>query len=1240
LVRFELTKDNEIISYHGTHLLKNIFIMVTSHREVHVQDELNVPRLLWGKLLQLEVIDTTNKEIYNKEFKLFYILEALNDLFEQDNSIKTAGSTTELFLNSALGKILISLLHRYDDAGITFQVSSLLLKYLKSISGKGASRLTAEQAFLMNYTVLLIKHYQQCIDHTPRDQKKLSAEIIYYLVKDNPICLNVITRLVPKHILRKVSSALNDRDITKWKAQEWFNTVEMLNLEFDKVDQENECLSRHLLDKISDYIADFYSNWKRVETEVVVRVYDNVVNHRASSLRDIVKIVQLRHNFEEFEIDYPRHLKKFLVGKYFLDDLYNVYDTNPKLNTTITTPEQFYQELKNFYINQKEIAAKVETLKVLTLLYSTYPLHKIELMPYFINEYHQIDDPVFHYYMLQYFCSLVTCQEIYTRYHNMNEFFKHNGLSIVTKTILKSLVEQPNDNVELPIPYQNFSKVPIPRLAFNKSTLKANTILVGLFLMTNVKFFDRSQTGTTIDNLKKVPERRSTKHFMEADTINLVMQLLLHKDDVIVKTVLNFLAVAFKKNAMIAKVAETNTFWERIIQAGLRGGVAPAACTVLCTFASNMMEDPVTFDKELKDLRRLFPDYIIECFAHLPPAQCNFVLDFENRIDAQVYWTRPMYEELARTIGYLFPLDIQALEDYYSGKKKPFPKARTPTLKVVVHYDIPKELISVEGLFLNSLINKQQGYNFKDDKLIKDTLYTKCVDLFEKRLNSKEFQNFDPIYYSDLRIIARTCLMFAKARRLKNELEFAALIEAAEVMSEEWVKHSTRLTARGPLMAFCFTQTMIDLVKFGTILLDIVTPSPERILTLCQVANTLSGKLLKKLSIDKSKITYIEFKLLKSILKLQSKLLGTKREEVQKYYSNIINSLEQENDFLWIHGLRFIQDHVEILKLEGLPQVESKEAAQDAKKRLEAGPSGQPTSTTTPNPVASSTSLYDFSEDVKSVASIPDTQELPILVMRLDKAFHMESIVNEGKKKIVKFISHIFDVLKRLTDLPLCIPGLVRDGVLYAIMELIIKIYVSNPTDAKLKRLAQSFTTIFRKVLASSCEATIRHFGEEHSAIEISLRGHNHELLAKLYEPQSQENLLPLVEFFRVFRKNFMMKFITQAIGDYGAFQNESFQHNASKAFLDWFFEQKEVKEPEFVWSLDYAKELEALLTKQIDSIIYSKKANYSYYLDDFQSAFLKKFTRVGDIFLEPLIATEGYQIKEPERLLKKVTSL
>ena len=88
---------------------------------------------------------------------------------------------------------------------------------------------------------------------------------------------------------------------------------------------------------------------------------------------------------------------------------------------------------------------------------------------------------------------------------------------------------------------------------------------------------------------------------------------------------------------------------------------------------------------------------------------------------------------------------------------------------------------------------------------------------------------------------------------------------------------------------------------------------------------------------------------------------------------------------------------------------------------------------------------------------------------------------------------------------------------------------------------------------------------------------------------------------------------------------------------MSWLFEQKDVKEPEFVWGLDYAKELQTLLAKQTDSVMYSRKANYSYYLDDFQSEYLKKYTRVGDIFLEPLITCEGYKISEPEKLLKKV---
>ena len=196
-------------------------------------------------------------------------------------------------------------------------------------------------------------------------------------------------------------------------------------------------------------------------------------------------------------------------------------------------------------------------------------------------------------------------------------------------------------------------------------------------------------------------------------------------------------------------------------------------------------------------------------------------------VDAQVYWTRPMFEELKKTISLLFPLDLQALEDYYLGKRKPFPKARSPPIKVQIYYDIPKELLSVDGLFLNSLVDDKGQYDFKDTKLIKDTLYIKSVDLFQKRLCGKEFKDIDPITYSDLRLLSRICLSFARAGRLKEENILQLWWDATEIMAEEWVKHSTRLIARGPNLAYNFSRTMIDLIKFGSVLVEASISSPD-----------------------------------------------------------------------------------------------------------------------------------------------------------------------------------------------------------------------------------------------------------------------------------------------------------------------------------------------------------------------------------------------------------------------------
>lgn len=53
----------------------------------------------------------------------------------------------------------------------------------------------------------------------------------------------------------------------------------------------------------------------------------------------------------------------------------------------------------------------------------------MDLMPYFMNELRNTDDLVFQYYLIQYFSSLIGCEEIYTRAHNVNEMLKSTLLS-------------------------------------------------------------------------------------------------------------------------------------------------------------------------------------------------------------------------------------------------------------------------------------------------------------------------------------------------------------------------------------------------------------------------------------------------------------------------------------------------------------------------------------------------------------------------------------------------------------------------------------------------------------------------------------------------------------------------------------------------------------------------------------------------------------------------------------------
>lgn len=305
--------------------------------------------------------------------------------------------------------------------------------------------------------------------------------------------------------------------------------------------------------------------------------------------------------------------------------------------------------------------------------------------------------------------------------------------------------------------------------------------------MTNVEHFEKSQTGEVLTGLRTNPECRSTNFFLEDETLNLVLQLLLSKDELIVRTVLNFVAKIFRKTALIQIICGHPTFFERIVYAGLKTGNGRVAANVFCNFLKKMGEDQIKHEVELKDLERLFPYYIINMLKANSASECEFLFNEIEKVDTRIYWTKELFVQLKETIDQFFAVDLYNLDEYYSGKKKNFPKARVPSAKVQVYYEIPKDLISVDGLFINILVTNPTTLNFKDQSSAPDTLFNKCMELIGQRLKSKEFSSNDPIVYSDLRSAFRTCLLFIRNKRCKSVAHLESFLGWGEILTQEWV---------------------------------------------------------------------------------------------------------------------------------------------------------------------------------------------------------------------------------------------------------------------------------------------------------------------------------------------------------------------------------------------------------------------------------------------------------------------
>ena len=898
----------------------------------------------------------------------------------------------------------------------------------------------------------------------------------------------------------------------------------------------------------------------------------------------------------------------------------------------------------------------------------------------------------------------------------------------MSKAISKALIESSDDHMELSERHQNFSPVRYSNIASTKTSIKKQIVLLGLYLMTETRYFSASQVGHSIRGLVQAPQKRSTIHFSEDSTMNLILQLLLYKDKDIVQSTLSFLEKVFTNDHLLHRAFDFTTFWERVLYAGLRKGLALPALRVLTNLMQKVSRHGDRFNKQLTALERLFPAYVARWLSTHKPEDSKFLIDFEEKSDAEMYWTEVMFDQLKDTIGQIFPMDLQNLEDYYAGRKNALPKVRNPPVSVHIHYELPTYLLQVEGLFLNNLVDQSQNYDFTNSRLIPAALLPKAVDMLAKAISKPDnFTSLDCTVYSHIRILSRTVLRFIEAGRSKQPDILKDVADLCSGLAVHWIRHASRVSVRGPQISFDFIQGLIDLVIAVGISFELAVEKNDSEISVLATFQKITQKLLKKMTVDRNKLTYLEFKLFKATLMLESLLLKTDKDSIHSYFANMMNDVGTDIDFHLLYALKLVSDNVHLIQ--AAPTPESQDIAQDLLQVLdpnadqgkdENGPGAILSAIVATNisvsdasktgkdakgaadkddttvnfatgilkaiqevkdhkkviaqkqkkPLKSHTvpkvlnklkmeeeeefkqasadgqavhhESIDILYDIKEFKDVKDTQNLTVLSQVVGKVLSQDDMKREASMKLIVFNAHLLDILSKLVEVPAALPGLVRNGLVYAILEVLLKINETFSLDSNDRALliAQRYTGILRRVLVWGSEATIRHFGEDSCSAEVAFRGSKTNEIKEEVALLEEDNLTPLVEMYRVLKKTLHLRFISKAIHGFRSFENQDYQMEANEFFLTWLNSQAQAFDPEFIWTEDYSREIRGVLSRQITSIIYSRKANYSYYLDDFKSKQLSKYTRVGGIYLEPLVMSIDYKLEDPVGLLKRVNYL
>ena len=381
--------------------------------------------------------------------------------------------------------------------------------------------LKVKQKKILNSTMLLLWNIQLLLSSASVRQQRLSASVASLIVVGNPACCELMARIFPKSLLKKVDS---EKKYIEWIPDHWKEFFVLVQNNYNTpTEQWGEDTRKELITQLKSSAIEFMKAKYDVKKEGERPVW----------------------NHEEFEVSYQTLEHKCQVGKYYLVNLYNKGEKNtyPYLNENVTKPLSFWNALVYKFAGSTNLKERQLILSVMNLTYQDHfqMIREIKILPHLVHLLELDEAKQLYSFLLELFLTVVKKPEVPRNYRL---FVKSYGLENIFNILSRTYI--PHKKLSVRKPFERLKRAKLIVSILDAIINNSQKSEMRKSWQNQSKELSRSQVDANTAILKNIfPDCKIRIICRKRNNLASIVQLLLVQSDEIVKRTIKFLGNHF-----------------------------------------------------------------------------------------------------------------------------------------------------------------------------------------------------------------------------------------------------------------------------------------------------------------------------------------------------------------------------------------------------------------------------------------------------------------------------------------------------------------------------------------------------------------------------------------------------------------------------------------------------------------------------------------------------------------------